>query len=316
MWNDKIKGICCGAFAAMAYGMNPLFTLPLYKIGMTPDTVLFYRYFFAAVLLGVMIRWRKGSFMLPPKQIALTAAGGLLMALSSLLLFLSYRKMDAGIASTLLFIYPVMVAVIMALFFHEKITVSTVLGILAALAGVAILYKGGNGRPLNFAGLLLVLFSALSYALYMVAVRETGMKNLSPELLTFYALTFGLPLFLIRTDFGFELQWIPSLAGWGCAVALAVLPTIVSLLLMTVAIRIIGATKTAILGALEPATAVCFGVLLFGEQLTPRLIIGIAVILTAVTVVVAGKQLPIRIPRLCRRHCLVLIRRIRTGSGG
>ena len=198
MWNDKFKGLCCGALAAMAYGMNPLFTLPLYKIGMTPDTVLFYRYFFAMALLGILIRWRKGSFQLSAKQISLVAAGGFLMALSSLLLFLSYKKMDAGIASTLLFIYPVMVAVIMAVFFHEKITVSTILGILAALTGVCILYKGGDGQPLNFTGLILVLFSALSYALYMVAVRETGMKDISPELLTFYALVFGLPLFLIR----------------------------------------------------------------------------------------------------------------------
>ena len=56
MWNNRFKGLCCGALAAMAYGMNPLFTLPLYKIGMTPDTVLFYRYFFAMALLGILIR--------------------------------------------------------------------------------------------------------------------------------------------------------------------------------------------------------------------------------------------------------------------
>lgn len=311
MWNDRFKGLCCGALAAMAYGMNPLFTLPLYKIGMTPDTVLFYRYFFAMALLGILIRWRKGSFQLSAKQISLVAAGGFLMALSSLFLFLSYKKMDAGIASTLLFIYPVMVAVIMAVFFHEKVTVSTILGILAALTGVCILYKGGDGQPLNFTGLILVLFSALSYALYMVAVRETGMKDISPELLTFYALVFGLPLFLIRMNFGLELQWIPTLSGWGCAVALAVLPTIVSLLLMTVAIRVIGATRTAILGALEPATAVCFGVLLFGEQLTLRLVIGIIVILTAVTIVVTGKRISTRFPRFCKKHYLALIRKTR-----
>ena len=96
MWNDRFKGLCCGALAAMAYGMNPLFTLPLYKIGMTPDTVLFYRYFFAMALLGILIRWRKGSFQLSAKQISLVAAGGFLMALSSLLLFLSYKKWMRG----------------------------------------------------------------------------------------------------------------------------------------------------------------------------------------------------------------------------
>ena len=80
---------------------------------------------------------------------------------------------------------------------------------------------------------------------------------------------------------------------------------------MTVAIRVIGATRTAILGALEPATAVCFGVLLFGEQLTLRLVIGIIVILTAVTIVVTGKRISTRFPRFCKKHYLALIRKTR-----
>ena len=101
----------------------------------------------------------------------------------------------------------------------------------------------------------------------------------------------GIPLFLIRLDFGATLQWPETLSGWGCAIALAFFPTILSLLLMTVSIRIIGATKTAILGALEPVTAVAVGILVFGEQLTLRLALGILVILAAVTVVVSGKQL-------------------------
>ena len=125
----------------------------------------------------------------------------------------------------------------------------------------------------------------------MVALRETNLKELSPDLLTFYAMVFGIPLFLIRLDFGATLQWPETLSGWGCAIALAFFPTILSLLLMTVSIRIIGATKTAILGALEPVTAVAVGILVFGEQLTLRLALGILVILAAVTVVVSGKQL-------------------------
>lgn len=309
MLHDRFKGVCCGVLAAVAYGMNPLFTLPLYRQGLQPDAVLFYRYALAMILLGAFIWWKKESFRLSFKQLIRAIAGGLLMALSSLLLFLSYKKMDAGIASTILFTYPVMVAVIMAVFFHEKITGLTVLGIAGAMAGVCILYKGGDGEPLSMSGLILVLFSALSYAIYMVAVRETDLKNISPELLTFYATVFGTPLFFVRLKFGFELQWIPSLSGWGCAIALAVFPTIVSLLLMTVSIRIIGATRTAILGALEPVTAVFFGILLFGEQLTLRLTIGILVILVAVTVVVSGKQLPGSLRSKGRTGCLPVNRR-------
>lgn len=275
----------------MAYGLNPLFALPLYRAGMTPDSVLFHRYTIAMILLGLFLVCRRKSFRLTLKLWIPAVVGGWLMALSSLFLFLSYRKMDAGIASTILFVYPVMVAVIMAVFFREKLSVSTIAGIVGALAGVAILYRGGPGSSLSISGLILVLLSALSYAIYMVALRETNLKELSPELLTFYAMVFGIPLFLIRLDFGATLQWPETLSGWGRAIALAFFPTILSLLLMTVSIRIIGATKTAILGALEPVTAVAVGILVFGEQLTLRLALGILVILAAVTVVVSGKQL-------------------------
>lgn len=291
MRNDSLKGLCCGILAAMAYGLNPLFALPLYRAGMTPDSVLFHRYTIAMILLGLFLVCRRKSFRLTLKLWIPAVVGGWLMALSSLFLFLSYRKMDAGIASTILFVYPVMVAVIMAVFFREKLSVSTIAGIVGALAGVAILYRGGPGSSLSISGLILVLLSALSYAIYMVALRETNLKELSPELLTFYAMVFGIPLFLIRLDFGATLQWPETLSGWGCAIALAFFPTILSLLLMTVSIRIIGATKTAILGALEPVTAVAVGILVFGEQLTLRLALGILVILAAVTVVVSGKQL-------------------------
>ena len=74
--------------------------------------------------------------------------------------------------------------------------------------------------------------------------------------------------------------------------ALASLPTVVSLMCTTTAIHHIGSTPTAILGALEPVTALFFGVTLFHEQLTPKIMLGILMVLTAVTLIVVEK--PVR----------------------
>ena len=123
--NTKLKGYVLGAVAAASYGMNPLFALPLYKEGMDPDSVLFFRYLLAIPLLGIMIKARGRDFRLKRKEIVPLIVMGLLVALSSLTLFLSYNYMDAGIASTLLFVYPVLVALIMALVFKEKLTMQT-----------------------------------------------------------------------------------------------------------------------------------------------------------------------------------------------
>lgn len=200
--NGKAKGYILGAIAAAAYGMNPLFALPLYQAGMDPDSVLFFRYLFAIPILGIMIKTRGRNFKIQQKEILPLIALGLLVALSSLTLFQSYNFMDAGIASTLLFVYPIMVALIMVAFFKEKITLLTILCILMVLGGIALLFKGGDGSTLSMTGILLVMASALSYAIYIVGVNRPILKEVATLKITFYILLFGLSLFLIRVNFG------------------------------------------------------------------------------------------------------------------
>lgn len=293
--NNKAKGFACGAVAAATYGMNPLFTLPLYDAGMSVDSVLFYRYAFAVLLLGIMMKLQGQSFALRKNEILPLVVGGLLFSASSLLLFMSYKHMDAGIASTILFVYPVMVAVIMFLFFHEKVSVITLLCILLALAGIGLLYKGDGEETLSLLGILLVVLSSLSYAIYIVGVNHSTLKTMSTAKLTFYALLFGLSLYVVRLNFCTELQAIPSPSAWGNVLAMAFLPTVISLVCTAISIHSIGSTSTAILGALEPVTALFFGVLIFGEQLTPRVILGVLMILGAVSFIVVGRSFMERI---------------------
>ena len=106
--NNKTKGFIYGAIAAASYGMNPLFALPLYAAGMSVDTVLFYRYFFATIVLGILMKMQHQSFVLHKADVLPLVIMGLLFSFSSLLLFMSYNYMDAGIASTILFVYPVL----------------------------------------------------------------------------------------------------------------------------------------------------------------------------------------------------------------
>ena len=295
--NVKAKVYILGAIAAATYGMNPLFALPLYKTGMDPDSVLFFRYLFAIPLLGIMIKARGRNFKLKRKQILPLIIMGLLISISSLALFQSYNYMEAGIASTLLFVYPIMVALIMSFFFKEKLTIQTVLCILLALAGIGLLYKGGDGATLSLVGIGLVMASSLSYAIYIVGVNQSVLKDVATLKLTFYVLLFGLTLFLVRVDFGVHLFIVDKWYLWGNLLALAVFPTAISFLCTTRAVQYIGSTPTAILGALEPVTAVFFGVTIFGESLTPRLIGGILMIILAVTLIIVGSNITIYLVR-------------------
>lgn len=299
--DDTCKGVLCGVFAEIFYGMNPLFTLPLYKMGMQTGSVLFYRYFFAFCFFGIIALFRKKSFCLTWKQLFQMILCGFLGAGSSLTLFLSYLYMDAGLASTILFIYPVIVAVIMAGFFQEKLSPVTLAGIAGTLGGICILHGGfGDGEPLSLAGLLLVLASALTFALYLIVLRVLSIRELPPSVLNFYSMMFGIPLFLIPALSGSGLQMIPSPGAWGCILALVLLPTVFSFLLIAYSVRLIGATPTAVLGALEPLTAIFFGVLLFHEKLNISRVCGIILILLSVSVVIAKKPFFLLVEKVSR----------------
>lgn len=286
--NAKAKGYILGSIAAASYGMNPLFALPLYKAGMDPDSVLFFRYLFAIPLLGIMIKARGRTFKIQRKETFPLIIMGLLVALSSLTLFLSYNYMAAGIASTLLFVYPIMVALIMAMVFKEKLALQTIVCMLLALGGIGLLYKSEDGSTLSLIGTLLVFASSLSYAIYIVGINQTSLKNVATLKVTFYVLLFGLSLFVARLLYSGVLNTPDQWYLWANLLALAVFPTAISFLCTTGAIQYIGSTPTAILGALEPVTAIFFGIAVFGESLTFRESFGLVMIIVAVTFVIAG----------------------------
>lgn len=286
METRKIKGYTLGFVAAATYGMNPLFALPLIEQGMNTSSILFFRYFLAIPIIACMMLYRGRSFKVTGHQLLLLASFGLLTGLSSLSLFESYRYMEAGIASTLLFIYPLMVAFIGVIAFKERLSLFMIVCLLGALAGIGLLYKGEGDATLSLTGTIWVMISALTYALYIVGVNHTELAQIPTLRVTFYVLIFGTLIFV--TDMLIRGEWMTphGAAGWGAVGALALLPTAVSFLCTTTAIMYIGSTPTAILGAMEPLTAVIIGVTVFGERLTFTDVIGLILIVVAVTLVI------------------------------
>lgn len=286
--NNKAKGYFLAAFSAATYGMNPLFSLPLYADGMGVDSVLFFRYLFAVPMVALMVKSRGRSFAIQKGELWPLLMVGVFFVLSSITLFRSYLYMDSGIASTILFIYPVMVALIMAVFFKEKVSLQTWVCIAMALAGIGLLYKAPDGAVLSTVGILFVLGSALAYTLYIITVNKTILKDVPSVKVTFYVILIGFIIFSVMVLLGEGLQIPTKWWLWLDLVAFALFPTVISMYCATKAIVYIGSTATAILGALEPVTAVLFGITLFGETLQGRGVAGLLLIIVSVTMVVAG----------------------------
>lgn len=289
-WNGKIKGSVCGILAAVTYGMNPLFGLPLYERGLTTTNVLLYRFFFAFLILSGYMLVRKEPLKADRKQLFLLIIEGGFLALTCLFLYLSLHLLDSGIAATILFVYPLMVCGIMFFMFHVRQSRLTLVGMFLSISGIMILSLGNMSGKFSILGLIYVLLSALTYAIYMILLKVTSLKELSSTTLTYYAFLFAVPIYFLASVCGKGLQPLPDLFSFGCVLGLALLPATLSFLFTAVAIRHIGPTKTAILGALEPVTSIFFGIAVFHEHLTWLQMIGVLIILGAVTMVVcAGK---------------------------
>lgn len=287
----SLKGFIFAALSAICYGTNPLGALHLYAQNYSPETVLFYRFFTAALLLMVVMLSKGSHFKISFREFRALVAFGFLFAVSSLTYYASFKYMDAGLASTLLFLYPLEVSVLMAIFFKEKIKLWTVVSIVVSMAGIALLYRGGDGVALSTVGLALVFASSISYAVYMVMANRINLQMGSVKM-TFYAICFCLVfLLLYSVTLGSGLPpLLTEATSWGWGFMLGLVPTVLSLIFMVKAVKSIGSTSTAILGALEPVTAVSIGVLVFGEILTSRLIAGIILILGSVVLIAVKKK--------------------------
>ena len=286
---NAIIGYPTGIITGVTYGLNPLFAKPLMNNGASTEAILFFRYGIAVILLGAYLLLKKETFKITLKQAGILLALGLLYTASSTFLFEAYKHIASGLATTLIFLYPVMVAIIMV-FLKVVPSWPVWLSIGATFAGVMIMTGGTGSEAINPTGVWCSIASAFVYALFIVIInRSKNISSISNTLLTFYALLVGTIVFFTRYSFsGAELMTgLDEGMAWINLTGLAVLPTIVSTATLAIATRNIGATKASVLGVFEPITAILVGTLIFGEALTSNIIAGILISVVAVTFMIA-----------------------------
>lgn len=282
---NAIIGYPAGIITGITYGLNPLFAKPLMEAGASTEAILFFRYGIAVILLGAYLVLKKESFRINLRQAGVLLGLGLLFSSSSAFLFEAYKYIASGLATTLVFLFPVMVAIIMV-FLKVVPSWPVWLSIAATFAGVMIMTGGSGSEPVNPTGVWFSIAAAFFYALFIVIInRSKAIASIPNSILTFYALLAGTVFFLTRCALkGEELMaGLDGFMPWVNLIGLAVLPTIVSTAGLAVATRNIGATKASVLGVFEPITAILIGTVVFGEVLTPNIIAGILISVVAVT---------------------------------
>ena len=303
---NKFKGFLYGIVASSTFGLLPLFTLPVMGEGLTTFSILSYRMLFASILVAVLMLIGRVSFATNLKELRWFAVLGFLYYGSAALLFQAYGGMASGLATTLHFMYPVSVTVIMALVYKQRPSVVTICAIILSLVGVALLcLRESSTGVSSLLSVFLVLLSGVCYAVYLVLVSKVRHINQqNSQKLTFYVLMFSGAFFMLSTLQGGGLQIIPSASAGINLLLMATLPTLLSNLALVRSVKNIGSTLTSVLGAMEPLTAIIVGILVFDESLRGLMIVGIILILVSVSLIVLSplldKRIAERLQRLAR----------------
>lgn len=303
---NKFKGFLYGIVASSTFGLLPLFTLPVMGEGLTTFSILSYRMLFASILVAVLMLIGRVSFATNLKELRWFAVLGFLYYGSAALLFQAYGGMASGLATTLHFMYPVSVTVIMALVYKQRPSVVTICAIILSLVGVALLcLRESSTGVSSLLSVFLVLLSGVCYAVYLVLVSTVKRINQqNSQKLTFYVLMFSGAFFMLSALQGGGLQIIPSASAGINLLLMATLPTLLSNLALVRSVKNIGSTLTSVLGAMEPLTAIIVGILVFDESLRGLMIVGIILILVSVSLIVLSplldKRIAERLQRLAR----------------
>lgn len=290
MLSNKLKGLMYGLISGSTFGLIPLFSLSVMKKGMPYESVLFYRFTFAALIVGALALKSGKKFNIDARQIPILLLLGIFYAASSMFLLWGYTFMSSGTATTIHFLYPVFVTILMFLFFKERISFLKFIAILVSIVGVYLLSKGESDEVSNVMGVVIVVISAVAYALYIVTVNNFTKTKLTAQQLTFIILSFCAIIFFIRAAATDALVSITSGLDLLNLVLLGFIPTVVSNISLVHSIKYLGSTPTAVLGALEPLTAVTTGILIFHEPLSAGLIIGGILVIISVIIIVTAKK--------------------------
>lgn len=285
---NRIKGILLAAVSSSTFGLAPFFSITLLLMGFSAFEVLSYRWGIAAVILTVFGLLSGCDFRLNRKDLAVVFALSLLRAVTSFSLIIAYQNIASGVASTIHFMYPLAVTLVMMFFFHEKKSSWVIVAVFMSLAGAFLLSSGDTGAKDGnmILGLVAACISVFSYAGYIIGVQHTRAVKINSTVLTCYVMGMGALFYIIGACCTSGLRVVTDGYTWLIILGLALPATAISNITLVQAIKYTGPTLTSILGAMEPLTAVVIGVFVFNELFTLNTVAGILLILLAVIMVV------------------------------
>lgn len=274
------------AASAAAFGTLAIFGRLAYAAGLSTFTILFLRFTLAAGLMLALLAARREPMPRGPVLARLAGMGALGYVGQAFSYLTALNYASAGLVALLLYLYPVFVAVLAALFLRERLTPAKLLALALAVGGTALTVSPEGGQPL---GIALAIGAAAIYSIYIIVgtgvMQQVSALQSSAVIFAAAGLSAG-GLMLVEGP-----RWPVTLLGWGAIAAIVVVATVLPVATFLAGLKRIGPTNAAMLSTLEPVVTVLLAAWLFGESLAPAALLGGGLILLAVLVVTRGEMM-------------------------
>lgn len=284
-----LRGYLNIIISAISFGLIPIFALYAYESGVTTTTLLFLRFSISAIVFFSYLFLKRKPWKITKKQLlSLIFLGGVLYTAQSSLYFTSVKYIPASLAALLLYLYPVIVAILSFFINKEKLSKRIILAIGISMMGI-ILVLGFPKGHISLIGLLFAGSSAFVYSIYIV-IGNRVIKELQPIVTCAYVSLFSSISFSVLGMFSHTISFHFEKLGWLMVLCVAFFCGVIAMFTFFVGMEMIGPTKASILSMVEPVVTFIFSTLLFQQKISPIQMIGGMVVLFGAILVVLARE--------------------------
>ncbi len=243
-----------------------------------------YRMLLSAVLLGVILLWKKEFSKIPLQDVVKMCGVGTIVAMHWVTFYGSIKYSNVSVSVTCLSAIGFFTSFFEPLIKKRRIAIVEVMLGLLAIAGIYLIF---NFYPEYKTGIIFGIISAMLASLFPI-YNKTILEKFSPKMVTFYemsggfiALCFIVPVYLYFFPAAYL---IPTFSDWMWLLVLAAFCTVFSFILSLNALTLISAFTTNLTYNLEPVYSIILAFIIFKENkfLGKGFYFGFALILLAI----------------------------------
>ena len=279
--SQVLSGVALVLLSSFAFAVTPALVRLAYRAKVNELSLITFRCIIAAAALAAISQLVGEALVGAPAVRRLIALGALLFAPQMWLYFLSLRYLETSVAVAIVYVYPVGVAVLVAVLHRCLPRPVEMLLLGVALCGVMVITVFDRGHRASTIGLVLAGATALGYALYVVAA-DSLVRSLPPLAASGWVVVGTGLSTLIVAMLTNQLERPTTGSGWSFVLLHGLVIVPVGLGCFYAGLARLGATKASIVDTSQPAIAAVAGVWVLGERLAAVQVVGIALVTLAV----------------------------------